>query len=292
MEGRPPTNDLALLGIGVLCASASPPLIAATAAPALAIAFWRTGAAALVLLPAVLFRRERFHGRAVWLSLLAGVALAAHFGTFIPSLSYTTVASSTALVCSQAVWAAMLGHMLGERMPRRAWLGTAVCFVGVLLITGVDVALSTRALFGDLLALLGGLFGGVYIVTGGFVRRDLSTLAYTVLCYGACGLLLLGVCLIGGQPLSGYAAADWARIGALTVFGQLLGHSLFNFVLRSISPTIVSLATLFTVPLAAVIAAIALGQTPPAAAVPALALLLAGTALVISARSGAPAEAT
>ena len=292
MEGRPPTNDLALLGIGVLCASASPPLIAATAAPALAIAFWRTGAAALVLLPAVLFRRERFHGRAVWLSLFAGVALAAHFGTFIPSLSYTTVASSTALVCSQAVWAAMLGHMLGERMPRRAWLGTAVCFVGVLLITGVDVALSTRALFGDLLALLGGLFGGVYIVTGGFVRRDLSTLAYTLLCYGACGLLLLGVCLIGGQPLGGYAAADWARIGALTVFGQLLGHSLFNLVLRSISPTIVSLATLFTVPLAAVIAAIALGQTPPAAAVPALALLLAGTALVISARSRAPAEAT
>ena len=49
MHGRPPTNDLALLALGVLCASASPPLIAATAAPALAIAFWRTGAAALVL---------------------------------------------------------------------------------------------------------------------------------------------------------------------------------------------------------------------------------------------------
>ena len=76
------------------------------------------------------------------------------------------------------------------------------------------------------------------------------------------------------------------------MLGQLLGHSLFNLVLRSISPTIVSLASLFTVPLAAVIAAIALGQTPPAAAVPALALLLAGTALVISARERAQAEAT
>ena len=57
-------------------------------------------------------------------------------------------------------------------------------------------------------------------------------------------------------------------------------------------PDDLSLATLFTVPLAAVIAVIALGQTTPEAAVPALALLLAGTALVISARSGAPAEAT
>ena len=279
-------QDYALLSIGVLCASTSPPLIAACAAPALAIAFWRTGAAALVLLPALLLRREHrgLHRRAAMLAVLAGAALAAHFGTFIPSLSYTSVASAAALVCSQAVWAGLLSRALGERMPGRAWLGTGVCLAGVLLITGVDVSLSGDALLGDLLALLGGVFGGVYIVTGGFVRRELSTLSYTLICYGVCGILLLVVCVIGGQSLAGYAAADWARIAALTVFGQLLGHSLFNLVLRSISPTIVSLASLFTVPLAAVIAAVALGQTPPTAAVPALALLLAGTALVISAR--------
>ena len=39
------------------------------------------------------------------------------------------------------------------------------------------------------------------------------------------------------------------------------------------------------------IAAVALGETPPAEAVPALALLLAGTALVISARERRPAAA-
>ena len=57
----------------------------------------------------------------------------------------------------------------------------------MLLITGVDVSLSGRALLGDVLALLGGVFGGVYIVTGGFVRRELSTLSYTLICYGVCG---------------------------------------------------------------------------------------------------------
>lgn len=285
-------RDHALLALGVLCASTAPPLIAASAAPALAIAFWRTGAAALVLAPFTLARRERPGGRALWLAVLAGVALALHFGTFIPSLGYTSVASASALVCSQAVWAALLGRALGERMPARAWLGTVVCLSGVLLVTGVDVSLSSRALLGDLLALLGGVFGGVYIVTGGFVRRDLSTLAYTQVCYGVCGALLLAVCLAAGRPLAGYAADDWLRIAALTVVGQLLGHSLFNLVLRSISPTIVSLSSLFVVPLAAIIAAVALRETPPAAAVPALALLLAGTALVISARGRVPAAAS
>jgi drug/metabolite transporter (DMT)-like permease len=291
MHERPPTGDLVLLAVGVLCASTSPPLIAACAAPVLAIAFWRTGAAAVLIAPVALRQGARGPWWAVRLALVAGAALAAHFGTFIPSLSYTSVASAAALVCSQAVWAGLLGRVLGERLPRRAWAGVAVCLAGVLLVTGVDVSVSGRALAGDLLALAGGLFGGVYIVTGGFVRRALSTLLYTLICYGTCGALLLVVCLVSGKALAGYAAADWARIAALTVFGQLLGHSLFNFVLRSISPTLVSLSTLFTVPLAAIIAAVALGQTPPAAAVPALVLLLAGTALVISARP-APAEAT
>jgi drug/metabolite transporter (DMT)-like permease len=275
----------------VLVASTTPPIMAATAAPALAIAFWRTGAAAVLLLPVAALRRE-LRVRSPWLPLLSGAALAAHFGTFIPSLSYTSVASASALVCSQAVWAGVLGRILGERLPRRAWVGTAICIVGVLLVTGVDVAVSGRALAGDVLALVAGVFGGVYIVTGGFVRRDLSTVNYTLICYGACGVLLLAVCLAFGQALFGYATGDWVRIAAITVFGQLVGHSLFNLVLRSISPTIVSLATLFTVPLAAIIAAFALGQTPPIAAIPALALLVTGIAIVISAREPAPAEAT
>ena len=165
----------------------------------------------------------------------------------------------------------------------------AVCLAGVLVITGVDFAVSGDALLGDGLALAGGVFGGVYIVLGGFARRGLSTLDYTVICYGTCALWLLPVCVLSGTALAGFSAEDWVRIAAITVFGQLVGHSLFNFVLRSISPTMVALGGLFTVPLAAIIAAVALGETPPAGAIPAMVLLLAGTALVINARARAAA---
>ena len=284
---RPPPEDLLLLGVGILGASSSGPLIAATAAPALAIAFWRTGLSSVAVVPYALVRsRHELRGAstgAVALALLAGAFLAVHFAAFVPSLHLTSVASAAALVCSQAIWAAVFGRLLGERLSRRAWIGTAIALLGVLLVTGVDVSLSSRALGGDALAFGAGVFGGAYIVTGGRVRRRLSTTAYTAVCYSTCALLLLGVCLVAAQPLSGYAAEDWARIVALTVLAQLLGHSLFNLVLRSTSATVVSLATLFTVPLSAVIAAFVLGQTPPAAAVPALAVMLAGTALVITA---------
>jgi drug/metabolite transporter (DMT)-like permease len=283
-------GDYALLAFAVVCASCSAPLIAATAAPGLAIAFWRTAAAAVVIGPAALVRREGFTRRGLLLTVFAGVALAAHFGTFIPSLSYTSVASASALVCSQAVFAGVFGRLLGERLPRRAWFGTATCLVGVLLVTGVDASLDARALGGDVLAAAGGMFGGAYIVAGGFARRSVSVTAYTSLCYGVCGVLLLVVCLVSGTAVGGFTGADWVRIAALTVTGQLLGHSLMNLVLRSISPTIVSLATLFTVPGATLIAAATLGETPPIETVPAVALLLAGTAIVISARERAQVE--
>ena len=112
-----------------------------------------------MLAPVLLARERRIvlpRGRGLWLALAAGLALAAHFGTFIPSLSYTTVASSAALVCTQPIWAGIIGWFLGERLPGRAWAGVGVCVLGVLAITGVDISLSGDALLGDALALAGG----------------------------------------------------------------------------------------------------------------------------------------
>ena len=129
------------------------------------------------------------------------------------------------------------------------------------------------------------MLGGAYLVTGGFARRALPTAAYTTACYGtSSAVLLIPLCIATGQALGGYSTDDWVQIVALMVAGQLVGHTTFNLVLRSLSLMLVSLATLFTVPGAALIAAFALGQTPPVEVIPALALLLAGTALFISAR--------
>jgi len=293
---HPPTGDLALIAVGVLGVSTSGPLIAATAAPALAIAFWRNGLAAAVL-GAYGMRGHRAEllalpRRVLLLAVAAGLLLAAHFAAWIPSLAYTSVASSTALVTMQAGWATVFARLAGHPVSRRVWCGLALALVGVLLVTGVDVSLSRRALTGDLLALLGGVFSGAYVVLGSVVRRTVSTTAYTVVAYGVAAVALLVACLLAGRPLVGFSTADWTRILALTVAAQLLGHSLFNRVLRTVSPTVVSLAILLEVPGAAVIAAVWLGQVPPLAALPAVALILLGIAITVTGtgRAAGPLE--
>jgi drug/metabolite transporter (DMT)-like permease len=169
-------------------------------------------------------------------------------------------------------------------MPRRAWFGIAVAVVGAALVTGVDVNVSARALTGDLLALVGGMFAAAYTVAGGEVRRSVSTATYTTICYLTTAVVLLAVCVIGREQLAGYSGNAWLKLVAVTLGAQFLGHSLFNRVLRTTSPTIVSMSILFETPGATLIAAIWLHQHPHAAAVPGLLLIIAGVGAVISAR--------
>lgn len=286
---------LGLLAVAVFFISTSAPIIAATTAPALAIAFWRTALGALFTAPYTLLRHRRelfsLH-RGQWLLCAAGgLLLAAHFATWIPSLRYTSVASSTALVSTQPIWAALLARAAGVRMSGQVWIGILVSLLGVVLLTGVDLSLDSRSLFGNALALVGAILAAAYVTVGERARRDVSTASYTLVVYSSSAVALLPVCLIAGAALGGYSARDWWLILALTLLAQLLGHSLINATLRTTSATVTSMGILFEMPIATVLAAVFLGQWPPLAVLPALALLLVGIAVVVRAGAGSPPSA-
>lgn len=279
--------DAALLAVAVAGVSLSAPLAAATAAPALAVAFWRNAMAVGALTPFALWRhRGELRGmgrRAVVLSVGAGALLALHFGAWLPSLRMTSIASSTALVTTTPIWTALLLRLRGHRPPAAAWLGMGLALLGVVILTGVDLSTSPRALLGDALALVGGVAAAGYVVLGAEVRRSVSTTAYTYVCYSTTSVLLLLTCLASGTALGGYTDVTWLRLAALTLTAQLLGHTLINRVVKGLGPSVTSTAILLETPGAALIAALWLGQLPPVAAYPALAVILAGLALVIMA---------
>ena len=290
---RPPAADLALLGLAVVAVSTSAPLVRVADAPTLAIAFWRNALAlpVLVLMVAAAARRGpvRLDPAERRLCVVAGLFLGAHFATWIPSLSYTSVASSVALVATQPVWAALIARRRGEHVPRRAWWGIAVALAGTVVLTGVDLNVSPRALFGDLLALVGGVLAAAYVTVGAEVRRTVSTAVYATVCYAVAAAALLVVCGVGGQALAGYDGETWLALVAMVAGPQLLGHTLVNRVLRTTSPTVVSVAILFEIVGSALLAWVAFDEVPPASAVPAAALIAAGVVLVVRASPQEPA---
>ena len=100
---------------------------------------------------------------------------------------------------------------------------------------------------------------------------------------GVASVLLLATCLVSGASLGGYSGGTWLKLAVLTVTAQLLGHSLINRVVKGLGPSVTSTAILLETPGAALIAALWLGQTPPVASYPALAVIMAGLGLVIMA---------
>lgn len=281
--------------IGVCGVSASGPLMAGANAPALTIAFWRNAMASGLLVPvAAVTRRPELRAltrRDVAATVFAGVMLACHFATWVTSLKMTSVASATALVCLQVGWIVAFEHVRGTPAERSVVLGLLLAFAGVLVVSGIDLSLSVRALAGDVLALVGGAFAALYTMTGAAVRRHVSTITYTSVCYSVCAAVLLTLAVVSGQELTGFGARTWAAFAAVMVAAQLFGHSLFNHLLAVMSPTVVSLIILLEVPGAALLAGVFLGQTPGIGVYVGLGLILAGLAVVVSRRPPTEDEA-
>ena len=279
-------TDLTALAIAIVAVSSSGPMIAACAAPALAIAFWRCFIGATVTAPFAWLKNQQ-----IWRNLtkrdlvgaaLAGFFLGLHFAAWIPSLRYTSIAAATAIVATQVVWAALIAHGLGVKAPGKEWFGIAISLIGVIMLTGIDVSLNPTALIGDLLALLGAMFAAAYMTVGQRVRKNIPTSVYTTLVYAAAAAVLLVFVLVSNSPLTGYAARDWILILGLTAIAQLLGHTLMNMALRSLSATTISLAILLEMPGAVLIAWFWPGQQPPWQIFPAVVLIMTGLVIVIS----------
>ena len=116
---------------------------------------------------------------------------------------------------------------------RRPMLG--VCFLA-----GADWQLSSRALFGDFLALMGA------VAMPPFCRKTPRTITTeTFMCLTALfagGLLMLIALFENPNALSAIEHQDWLWIGALAILPHLVGHGLLTYCLRNSSPSEVALA--------------------------------------------------
>jgi drug/metabolite transporter (DMT)-like permease len=283
-------RHLALLALGVVAVSCSAVLIRLADAPALSVAFYRNAIAAAILLPAALIRhREEFRSlgrRQVLTALLAGALLAAHFGTWIPSVTLTTIAASTVLVTTQPLWVAVAGHVwFGDRVVRGAVVGIAVAFAGAALVSGGDFGLlSGRALLGDALALIGAITAAGYYLAGRHLRRTVSLLTYVGIAYTTCAVLLVPAMLVSGAPFTGFDAGTWWAFLGLAAGPQILGHTVFNYLLRFVDATVVAVAIMGEPVGASLLALAVFGEVPPWSAVAGGGLILAGIYLAVTAQ--------
>lgn len=240
-----------------------------THAPALAVAFWRTVGGAAVLAPFAWRSRRRTGalalGRGRQLAA-SGAALAAHFALFQGSIALTTVASAVTLATMSPLFVALgAWWWLGERTRRRTWIGMAVTMVGALVIGLADaraIDLGPSALLGDAMAFSSALAVTGYLLVGRVARRDVPAATYSAVVYAWAAGLLLVLCLALEVPLWGYAPTTWLAIVGILVGPQLLGHTVFNTLLATVPPTVVSVVVLAEPVGATILAWLLLAELP------------------------------
>ncbi len=297
---RPILPPRLVLFVGILAVSTASLFIrwAQQDAPSLVIAAYRLLFASALLAPGVLWKHaaelRHLHLRHLGWALLSGAFLAAHFAVWITSLEYTTVASSVVLVTTTPLWVALTaGRTLGERLTPRTWLGIGLALAGGVVIALGDGCrwdhgltchglgtLQGRALLGDLLALMGAWAAAAYLSIGRHLRAHTSFPLYVLLTYSMAALVLSIVVTLRGLPWTGYPAATYGWFLALALVPQLLGHSAFNWALRHLPASVVSLHLLGE-PVGSTLLALAfLGEVPSALTLVGSALVLAGLAWV------------
>ncbi len=274
------------LAVSALAISISAPLVLASGTEPLAIAAWRvTFMAAIVFAALAAFGKVaslRVPRREAVILLGLGGVLGAHFGLWITSLTLTTVAASVVLVTSHPLMVAALSHaVLKERLTWQAVVGVLVAFGGVALLFGEDLAEPGR-LLGDVLALGGAAALGTYIIVGRAKRREgLPVLVYTTYVYGGAAVGLMAAALVAGAVLYPLPPAEFGLFLLMAAVPGMAGHTLYNWALRYLRATVVSVTHLIEPLGASLLVLWIFGQQPPAGTVLGGALTLVGIIVVV-----------
>jgi drug/metabolite transporter (DMT)-like permease len=243
-------NPYLLLAIGVISVSTSAILVKVSSAPAGVLAFYRLFFTVLLMSPVFFLnyvKELKVITRRDWaFSIIAGIFLAFHFILWFESLNFTSVASSTVLVTLQPLFAFIGAYLFfQEKLTGKAVISALLAVMGSFIISWGDFKISGTALWGDILALLACALVTGYLLFGQTIRKRLSLITYTYLVYAISAVVLLFYVLIRGESLGPYPEEDWIYFLLLAIVPTLLGHSLFNWSLKWLSTSTISMAILF-----------------------------------------------
>lgn len=220
----------------------------------LSIAFFRLMFTTLLILPFVIVhkktREELFNlPRSTFIIMVAiGFILALHFAFWISSLGKTSVASSVILVTAHPLLVGPVSHFfLKERLSFVNDAGIFLSVVGVVILVygNYGFASGLDTIEGNILAILGGIAAGLYILGGRKIRKTVSIGSYAFVVYAVGTIILFIICLIFNSPVINLSVRDYGIILLMAVVAGLFGHTLYNWSLKYVRAAVASVALLW-----------------------------------------------
>ena len=246
-------STLALF-ISILSVSIAAILIVTCNAPPLTIAFYRMLFTTLIVFSFVLIKKEyqkdvmNFSRHQFFLMGIIGIILGFHFAFWITSLKLTSIASSVILVTSHPIIVGPISHIFfNERLSKKNALGIIISLVGVILLVYGNYGFSSfsiDSIEGNILAILGGIAAGFYILGGRQLRKKIRLIPYVFVVYSMATVVLFFLCIVLQSSLILESQLDLWLIISMAVISGIFGHTLCNWALKYIRASLVSVALL------------------------------------------------
>ena len=252
---RTPPLVWGLLAAGVVGVSSAGAILShVDSVPPLMRASWRLQITVLMLLPFAIWqyrqmeiteKKKLTEKKTVLILAGSGIALAAHFGTWVTSLDHTSLAHSLLFVTSHPI-IIVIGTAIFVRKPHS--LETAGALVGLV---GAGITLLDAkdsgdvTLWGDFLAFTGAITVVGYIVAGRILREWMPVFVYAVPVTLLGGILLIPFSILMGESTSAVGWVESDLLGwfiLLAFLAGIVGHTGLNACLRWLRPLTVSFA--------------------------------------------------
>ncbi|MFD6441040.1 DMT family transporter [Peribacillus sp. NPDC060186] len=248
---KSPIISYTILFFGVFALSTSAIFVKLADAPATITAFYRLLFATIMLMPFLFINKKNLIElfsltKKQWgYGLLSGLFLAAHYVLWFESLNYTSVASSTVIVTLQPLFSIAGGFFLfKERFSKGALMGCIIAISGSVIIAWQDFQISGSALFGDILAFIAAGLITAYFFVGQHARKKLSLVSYSVISYGSSALFLSFFAFSQQLSFTDYSGQTWMYFIGLAFIATILGQTIFNWLLKWLSATVISMSIL------------------------------------------------
>jgi drug/metabolite transporter (DMT)-like permease len=223
--------------------------------------FWRLALALPFLLLLAIRTGERPFAmpRATFVAVIAaGVFFSIDLASWHTGIGMTKLGNATLLGNAGSLILMVWGFIVLRRLPRLGeWAALAAAMLGVAILLGRSMEVSTSTLIGDLLCLLAGLFYAFYLIP---LQRARVTLGpWGLLAWSsATGLPLLAIAAHAlGEP---FWPQDWTPVIVLALFNQVLGQGLLIYALGHFRPLVIGLALLTQPALAGLAGWLAFGE--------------------------------
>ena len=222
--------------------------------PSLSIAFYRLFFTTLLIFPFVFFRKKtreelfNLQRSTFYIMVIIGVILAAHFALWITSLKLTSVASSVILVTAHPLLVGPVSHFLfKEKLSFVNAFGIVLSVSGVFILIYGNYGFTSGVLDtleGNILAILGGVAAGFYILGGRKIRKTVSVSSYAFVVYSIGTIVLFFICLFFNSPFHNFSLEDYMIILLMAMVAGIFGHTLYNWTLEHVRASLASVVLL------------------------------------------------